>query len=86
MSRKGESITLSLLPDQQERLEQIALEFGQTWGEKPNISKLMRAIAEGELKVVYGDEETPITNQQRKVLKMAIAMIQEGLSKLIKLV
>lgn len=86
MSRKGESITLSLLPNQQAKLEQIALEFGQTWGDKPNISKLMRAIADGELKVAWGDEETPITKQQRNAMKAAIAMIQEGLSKLIKLI
>lgn len=86
MSRKGESITLSLLPDQQQKLEQIALEFGQTWGEKPNISKLMRAIADGELKVVLGDEETPIATNQRNAIKVAIAMIQEGLSKLIKVI
>jgi hypothetical protein len=52
----------------------------QTWGEDPNISKLMRAIADGELKVNWGDEESPMTNKQRSVMKGAIALIQEGLS------
>ncbi|MCC5640630.1 hypothetical protein LC593_33325 [Nostoc sp. CHAB 5844] len=87
MSRKGESITLSLSAEQKEQLEKIALDFGQTWGnEKPNISQLMRAIADGELRVVWGDEEAPITIKQRSAMKVAIALIQEGLSKLIKLI
>jgi hypothetical protein len=86
MTRKGESITLSLSPEQKERLEQIALHYGQTWGEDPNISKLMRAIADGELKVNWGDEESPMTNKQRSVMKGAIALIQEGLAKLIKII
>lgn len=86
MTRKGESITLSLSPEEKERLEQIALDFGQTWGDKPNISQLMRAIANRELKVIWGDEETPITQKQRNAMKVAIALIQEGLAKLIKII
>ncbi len=87
MTRKGESVTLSLSSEQKQQLERIALEFGQTWGnEKPNISQLVRAIADGELKVTWGDEETPMTKQQRNAMKSAIALIQEGLSKLIKLI
>ncbi|WP_354666136.1 hypothetical protein [Nostoc sp. GT001] len=86
MSRKGETITLSLSAEEKQQLEQIALDFGQTWGEDPNISKLMRAIAKGELKVCWGDEESPMTNKQRNAMKGAIALIQEGLSKLIKLI
>lgn len=87
MSRKGESVTLSLSAEQKEQLEKIALNFGQTWGnKKPNISQLMRAIADGELRVVWGDEEAPITIKQRGAMKAAIALIQEGLSKLIKLI
>lgn len=84
MSRKGESVTLSLSTEQKERLEQIALDFGQTWGEKPNISQLLRAIADGKLKVVWSDQESTITDQ-RNAMKLAIAMIQEGLSKLLKI-
>ncbi|MBE9037187.1 hypothetical protein [aff. Roholtiella sp. LEGE 12411] len=86
MTRKGESVTLSLSSEQKQQLEQIALDFGQTWGEEPNISKLMRAIADGDLKVIWGDEELPMTSNQRSMMKAAIATIQEGLSKLIKLI
>lgn len=84
MTRKGESITLSLSPEQKAQLEEIALQFGQTWGEVPNISKLMRAIADGDLKVVWGDEESPMTIKQRSAMKNAIALIQDGLARLIK--
>lgn len=51
MSRKRPSITLSVEAYEKAQLEQLALEFDQTWGEKPNISKLMKAIARGKLRL-----------------------------------
>lgn len=45
MSRKGQSITLSISEHDKVELEAIALELGMTWGERPNISKLVEAIA-----------------------------------------
>jgi WYL domain len=49
MSRKGQSITLSLKEQDKAQLESLALEFGMTWGDRPNISKLVEAIARHEL-------------------------------------
>ncbi len=49
MSRKGHSITLSLKERDKAELETLALEFGMTWGERPNISKLVEAIAQRKL-------------------------------------
>lgn len=49
MSRKGQSITLSVSERDKAELEAIALEFGMMWGEDPNISKLIKAIAQREL-------------------------------------
>jgi hypothetical protein len=49
MSRKGQSITLSVSERDKAELEAIALEFGMMWGEDPNISKLIKAIAKREL-------------------------------------
>jgi len=49
MSRKGQSITLSVSERDKTELEAIALEFGMMWGEDPNISKLIKAIAQREL-------------------------------------
>ncbi|MDB9475304.1 WYL domain-containing protein [Dolichospermum circinale] len=49
MSRKGQSITLSVSERNKTQLEAIALQFGMKWGDDPNISKLIKAIAQHEL-------------------------------------
>lgn len=49
MSRKGKSITLSVLEQDKVQLEALALEFGMVWGDRPNISKLVEAIARRQL-------------------------------------
>jgi len=83
MSRK-DSITLSLDDGDKEALEKLALEFGQTWGEKPNVSGLLKALAKGKLRLDYADA-TPPGNPKRTAILAAIALIQDGLSKLIRL-
>lgn len=49
MSRKGQSITLSVSERDKAELEAIALELGMMWGDRPNISKLVEAIARRQL-------------------------------------
>ncbi|MFN6530446.1 WYL domain-containing protein [Nostoc sp. ChiSLP03a] len=49
MSRKGQSITLSISERDKAELEAIAREFGMMWGDRPNISKLIEAIAQRKL-------------------------------------
>lgn len=49
MTRKNRSITLSIDEAEKAQLEQLALNFGQTWGDNPNVSKLVKAIAQGKL-------------------------------------
>lgn len=51
MSRKRESITLAISERDKAKLEELALEWGKTWGDRPNMSKLIEAIARGELKI-----------------------------------
>lgn len=51
MSRKGQSITLSVWERDKIQLEALALEFGKTWGDRANISKLIEAIARGQLRI-----------------------------------
>lgn len=82
MSRKNESVTLSLDEGQKALLESLALEFGCTWGDRPNVSELMKRIATGKLKVTWGDE-TPAPEKNAAVMK-AIATIQDGLSLLLR--
>lgn len=49
MGRRGQSITLSIADKDKEQLEQIATEQGMLWGDRPNISRLVEAIARREL-------------------------------------
>ncbi len=51
MSRQGQSITLSISEPDKAELESLALEFGMKWGERPNISKLVEAIARRKLQI-----------------------------------
>ncbi|MGL5876868.1 MAG: WYL domain-containing protein, partial [Xenococcaceae cyanobacterium] len=58
MTRKGQSITLSLQEREKQELQAIAQEFGITWGNKPNISKLIEAIARRQLLVHANNDWT----------------------------
>lgn len=51
MSRKGQSITLSISKRDKAQLEELASKFGMLWGERPNISKLIEAIARHHLAI-----------------------------------
>ncbi|WP_199245406.1 YafY family protein [[Phormidium] sp. ETS-05] len=56
MSRKGQTVTLSLSQSDKEQLEAIALELGMTWGDRPNISKLVQAIARKQLSLAPNND------------------------------
>lgn len=79
MSRKGESITLSLSAEEKEQLEAIALYHNCTWGAKPNVSKLLSRIADGSLLVL---EEKSIKDSKNVKGKKAIQLIAKGLLEL----
>ena len=49
MGRRGQSVTLSISDRDKAQLEQIATEQGMLWGDRPNISRLVEAIARREL-------------------------------------
>jgi WYL domain len=51
MTRKGQAITLSLGMQDKQSLEELARKFGCNWGDKPNISRLVKAIAQRELAI-----------------------------------
>lgn len=51
MTKKGQSITLSLQPSQKDAIELIALNNNCLHGNRGNISKLVSAIADGQLSV-----------------------------------
>lgn len=76
MTRKGQAITLSLQERDKRALEALALEFGKTWGDKPNISKLVQAIARRELAIApnhdWSGDRIQALNQAR------LALIDQG--------
>jgi predicted DNA-binding transcriptional regulator YafY len=51
MARTRSSITLSISDHEKAQLEQLALAFDKTWGDRPNISKLLKAISRGKLRI-----------------------------------
>lgn len=83
MSRKQESITLSLTLEHKAEIEKLSLEFGYLWGEKPNISGLLKAIADGD--ILLSKSHKP-AKQKRALIKDAIASIQEALTILVELI
>lgn len=52
MSRKNESVTLSLTDEEKSALTELAAKHNCMWGDKPNISRLIQQIASGQLKIV----------------------------------
>lgn len=58
MGRKGRSITISLKEKDKAQLEALALEYGMTWGDRANISKLIEAIARKTLKIASNHDWT----------------------------
>lgn len=73
ISRKRSSITLSISEQEKAQLEELALAFGQTWGEKPNVSKLMKAIAQKKLRLAtnhdWARDRLDILNRTLNLLK-----------------
>lgn len=56
MSRKRQSITLSIQDHDKAELEALALAFGMTWGDRPNVSRLVEAIARGNLRLAVNHD------------------------------
>jgi hypothetical protein len=76
MSRVGQSITLSVSEKEKQALEILAGEFGLLWGDKPNISKLIKEIANNKLKIAPNNDWKP---DRLQVIKQAIdSLIDAG--------
>jgi WYL domain len=56
MTRKGRAITLSLSEQDKIALQTIATGLGYTWGDNPNISKLVEAIAQQKLLIALNND------------------------------
>ena len=81
MSRKGQSITLSISDRDKAELEAIANELGIKWGDRPNISKLVLAIARRQLLVFPNNNwsETRIRALERSIYALTdIGQIEQA--------
>jgi len=81
MTRKNRAITLSLDSAQKQRLEQLATSFGLTWGDEPNVSALIREIADGRLAVSRADAPIPEASRpnyekQLQAIKGAVSAME----------
>jgi predicted DNA-binding transcriptional regulator YafY len=56
MANPTRSINLSVNPQDKQHLEQLAQSLGRTWGDKPSISQLIKAIARRELLLTPNDD------------------------------
>ena len=83
MTRRQESVTLSLSMEDKKSLEQIALDFECLYGSEPNISKLFREIAAKNIILV---REGKPSQPKRVLIKDAIARIQDALTILLNLI
>lgn len=78
MSRKNESITLSCTESDKKALEKLAIKYGCTWGDKPNISELVQRIAQGKLEIVTSKEDFELANLlERPEVKRAIELLEK---------
>lgn len=59
MTRKGQAITLSVTDRDRAALETLAEQFNCTWGDKPNISQLVKAIARKQLRIAPNHDWSP---------------------------
>ena len=57
MTRKHESITLSICEADSKALEDIAAAHGCIYGSKANVSELFRRIAQGKLRVIAASKD-----------------------------
>jgi hypothetical protein len=67
MSRKNKSVTLTLLPTEKVFLEDLAKKYGFMWGDRPNISAFLKAIANG---VIPLGNPTPKLKLQSEIAQL----------------
>ncbi|MEI2582047.1 helix-turn-helix transcriptional regulator [Scytonema sp. PRP1] len=75
MSRKKETITLSIPSGTKEHLEEIARRLGIFWGKSPSVSGLLVAIAQQEFEV---GEPFSLNSTQVAALQQAIGLLKDS--------
>jgi hypothetical protein len=76
MTRKSESLTIACPPDRKALLEALAIKHGYLWGEKPNVSELIRAIADEEIPLGDRTPQLAIEANVKTVKKSLLKAMQ----------
>jgi hypothetical protein len=76
MTRKNQAITLSLQEHDKAQLEALAQSFGITWGDRPNISSLIKAIAQRKILLTPNNDWT--STRINALNQARIALIDSG--------
>jgi predicted DNA-binding transcriptional regulator YafY len=74
MGRRGQSVTLSISDSDKTQLEKIATEQGLMWGDRPNISRLVEAIARRELLIGRNNDWS---NERIQALQQAMRSLTD---------
>ena len=72
------SATLSISDSEMRELEKIAAEHNCLWGEKPNVSELMRQIASRNIKLISLESQL----REKQKMSLAISKIFAALSEI----
>lgn len=75
-----QAITLSLTSEEKAELDAVAEQFGILWGDKPNVSGLIRAIARKRL--IVHRPGTPISGSDRAYHEAQLDAIEAALGNL----
>ena len=86
MPSKDARIHISLNPREKQLLESLAIKFGYTRGAAPNISELIGEIARGDRITIQWADSRPGDDPKKKAIQHAIALVQDGLSRLLRII
>jgi len=69
--------TFNISPEDVKQLERIALDMGCFWGDRPNVSEMLRRIANGEIVLIYRGEQTQNTQELLSAINKAMSALIE---------
>lgn len=83
MSRKDESVTLSINESEKEALKELAVKHKCIYGAEGSISLLMRKISRGELAIVAGTSEYEISQlMESREVRRLYQLLEERFEKI----
>lgn len=69
--------TFNISPEDVRKLEKIASEMDCFWGDKPNISEMLRRIANGEIVLNYRSDQTEKSQRLLAAINKAMSALIE---------